>query len=158
MEFLRGLSSWDFERATHASVPLIQAAMRGDVWIAPDLLRDGATTAYLMRGDTAGPAATDASDAAPANGSNGHANGKGAATKAEGTQVKNLHDQTAQTVSSITTVDLKGISNIYLQQGATFAVLTNNACIDKSASFQLPGPGTYRIVYAGMNGPAVTVG
>ena len=27
--------------------------MRGDVWIAPDLLRDGATTAYLMRGDTA---------------------------------------------------------------------------------------------------------
>ena len=36
----------------------------------------------------------------------------GAATKAEGTQVKNLHDQTAQTVSSITTVDLKGISNI----------------------------------------------
>jgi hypothetical protein len=42
-------------------------------------------------------------------------------------------------------VALKGTSNIYLQQGTTFAVLDNNACSDKSASFQLPAPGTYTI-------------
>jgi putative ABC transport system permease protein len=35
-----------------------------------------------------------------------------AATGTDGTQVKNIRDQAAQTVSSITTVDLKGISNI----------------------------------------------
>jgi putative ABC transport system permease protein len=35
-----------------------------------------------------------------------------AATAPDGTQVKNIREQTAQTVSSITTVDLKGISNI----------------------------------------------
>jgi putative ABC transport system permease protein len=35
-----------------------------------------------------------------------------AATGADGTQVKDIRAQTAQTVSSITTVDLKGISNI----------------------------------------------
>jgi putative ABC transport system permease protein len=35
-----------------------------------------------------------------------------AATRPDGTQVKDIREQTAQTVSSITTVDLKGISNI----------------------------------------------
>jgi putative ABC transport system permease protein len=35
-----------------------------------------------------------------------------AATRADGTQVKDIREQTAKTVSSITTVDLKGISNI----------------------------------------------
>src|SRR5206468_460008 len=35
-----------------------------------------------------------------------------AATKADGTQVKDIREQTAQTVSSITTVDLRGISHI----------------------------------------------
>jgi putative ABC transport system permease protein len=35
-----------------------------------------------------------------------------AATGADGTQVKDIRSQTAQTVSSITTVDLRGISNI----------------------------------------------
>jgi putative ABC transport system permease protein len=36
----------------------------------------------------------------------------GAATRAEGTSVKDVRQQTAQTVSSITTVDLRGISRI----------------------------------------------
>ena len=38
--------------------------------------------------------------------------GVAAATKSEGTTVKNIREQTAQTVSSITTVDLTGISHI----------------------------------------------
>src|SRR5260370_25909591 len=42
-------------------------------------------------------------------------------------------------------VALNGISNIFLHPGTTFAVLDNNACSDKSASFQLPSPGTYPI-------------
>src|SRR5205814_8503762 len=35
-----------------------------------------------------------------------------AQTRAQGTRVKNIHQQTAQTVSSITAVDLGGISRI----------------------------------------------
>ncbi len=42
-------------------------------------------------------------------------------------------------------VALKGNSNIYLVNGSTYQVLDNNACSDKKASFQLPGPGTYTI-------------
>src|SRR5713226_7216905 len=42
-------------------------------------------------------------------------------------------------------VALTGRSNIYLQNGSTFAVLDNNACSDKSTSFQLPAPGNYTI-------------
>ncbi|MFL5782891.1 MAG: FtsX-like permease family protein [Thermoleophilaceae bacterium] len=42
-----------------------------------------------------------------------------AATRSDGTRVKNIRQQTAQTVSSITTVDLRGISNIE----ETFAIV-----------------------------------
>src|SRR4051812_17886164 len=46
--------------------------------MTPEVRARKAAQEALMRGDTAGPAATDASDAPAANGSNGHANGKGA--------------------------------------------------------------------------------
>jgi predicted membrane-bound spermidine synthase len=52
--FLRALSGWDFEGAARASEPLIAAARRGDLWVDPDVLRDGSTTACVMLGDTAG--------------------------------------------------------------------------------------------------------
>lgn len=51
MDFLRALSSWDFAAATHASEPLVARALTGDLWLDPDVLRDGATTAYLMSGE-----------------------------------------------------------------------------------------------------------
>lgn len=51
IEFLRGLSEWDFARAARASQTLIAAARRGDLWLDPDLLRDGAATAYLKQGN-----------------------------------------------------------------------------------------------------------
>lgn len=54
VDFLRGLASWDFARATRASEPLIGAARRREHWVHPDLLRDGAVTARVMQGDTAG--------------------------------------------------------------------------------------------------------
>jgi ribonucleoside-diphosphate reductase alpha chain len=49
--------------------------------MTPEVRARKAAQEALMRGDTAGPAATDASDAAPANGSNTHpgAGGNGAA-------------------------------------------------------------------------------
>jgi ribonucleoside-diphosphate reductase alpha chain len=50
--------------------------------MTPEVRARKAAQEALMRGDTAGPAATDASDAPAANGSNGHANGNGGA-KAE---------------------------------------------------------------------------
>jgi hypothetical protein len=53
IDFLRGLSEWDFERAAAASEPLIAAARAGVLWMDPDVLRDGAVTAHLQRGNIA---------------------------------------------------------------------------------------------------------
>ena len=57
VDFLHALAVWDFAAAAKASAPLIAAAERGDLWLAPDLLRDGAVTAQLMQGNA--PAARD---------------------------------------------------------------------------------------------------
>jgi hypothetical protein len=52
--FLHGLASWDFDEAARASAPLLEAAMRGDFWLSPDLLREGSVVARLRTGDLAG--------------------------------------------------------------------------------------------------------
>ena len=54
VDFLRALSSWDYAGAVRASGPLVTSARRGDLWLDPDLLRDGATTAHVMQGDALG--------------------------------------------------------------------------------------------------------
>ena len=51
IDFLHGLAALDFARVSRASVPLIKAARRGDDWLPPDLLRDGAVVAALRTGD-----------------------------------------------------------------------------------------------------------
>jgi ribonucleoside-diphosphate reductase alpha chain len=54
--------------------------------LTPEVRALKAAQEAMMRGDTAGPAATDASDApAATNGTNGHANGNGGAAKPEAT-------------------------------------------------------------------------
>ena len=50
-DFLHGLAVWDFAQASRASALLVAAAERGELWLAPDLLRDGAVTAQLMLGN-----------------------------------------------------------------------------------------------------------
>ncbi|HET9424288.1 MAG TPA: fused MFS/spermidine synthase [Gemmatimonadaceae bacterium] len=52
--FTRGVNAWDFAAAAKAADPLIRAAVRGDLWIDPDYLRDGAVMAMLRTGDRAG--------------------------------------------------------------------------------------------------------
>jgi hypothetical protein len=54
IEFLHGLAAWDFGEAARASQPLLAAAARGDFWLSPDLLREGAVVARLRSGDIAG--------------------------------------------------------------------------------------------------------
>ena len=54
VEFLRGLAGHDFVQVARASLPLIAAARRGDDWLAPDLVRDGAVMAGLRTGDVRG--------------------------------------------------------------------------------------------------------
>ena len=54
VDFLRGLASWDYATAARASTLLTQDALRGDLWLGADLLRDGATTARIMVGDVSG--------------------------------------------------------------------------------------------------------
>jgi predicted membrane-bound spermidine synthase len=52
--FDEAILGWDFAGAAAAADPLIRAAVRGDEWVAPDLLRDGAVMAMLEMGDRAG--------------------------------------------------------------------------------------------------------
>ncbi|HUQ45712.1 MAG TPA: hypothetical protein VM033_03610 [Gemmatimonadaceae bacterium] len=54
VEFLHGLAAHDFVQVARASLPLIAAARRGDDWLAPDLVRDGAVMAGLRTGDVRG--------------------------------------------------------------------------------------------------------
>jgi hypothetical protein len=56
--FLHGLASWDFAEASRASKTLLGAVSRGDHWLPPDLLREGAVIALLRSGEPA--AARDA--------------------------------------------------------------------------------------------------
>jgi predicted membrane-bound spermidine synthase len=51
VDFLHGLATHDFGRASHAASPLIEAARRGDDWLPADLVRDGAVVAALKTGD-----------------------------------------------------------------------------------------------------------
>lgn len=58
VEFHEAILGWDYAAAAVAADPLIRASLRGDMWIDPDLLRDGAVMAMLEVGDRA--AARDA--------------------------------------------------------------------------------------------------
>jgi spermidine synthase len=51
IDLLRGLGAWDFVRAATAARVLVPAAQRGDLWVDPDMLRDGAVTSYLKLGN-----------------------------------------------------------------------------------------------------------
>jgi hypothetical protein len=51
IDFLHGLAAQEYARVSSASIPLINAARRGDDWLTPDLLRDGAVVAALRTGD-----------------------------------------------------------------------------------------------------------
>jgi hypothetical protein len=54
VDFLHGVASWDFAEAARASDSLVAAAARRDLWLDPDLLRDGAVMAKLAVGDREG--------------------------------------------------------------------------------------------------------
>jgi integrase len=54
VDFHESILGWNYAAAAVAADPLIRAAMRGDAWIDPDLLRDGAVMAMLETGDRAG--------------------------------------------------------------------------------------------------------
>jgi spermidine synthase len=54
VDFHEAILGWDYAGAAAAADPLIRAAVRGDEWIAPDLLRDGAVMAMLETGDRSG--------------------------------------------------------------------------------------------------------
>ena len=52
--FLHGLAAWDFVEARRASEVLIPLAVKGDVWMPVDVLREGAALARLKLGDVPG--------------------------------------------------------------------------------------------------------
>jgi predicted membrane-bound spermidine synthase len=54
VDFHRAIFGWNYPAAATAADPLIRAAVRGDLWIDPDFLRDGAVIAMLRTGDRAG--------------------------------------------------------------------------------------------------------
>jgi hypothetical protein len=49
--FLHGLAKWNYWRVVPAADVLLAAASRGDYWLSPDLLGDGAVVAYLRTGN-----------------------------------------------------------------------------------------------------------
>ena len=52
--FLHGLAAWDFAEARRASEVLIPLAVKGDLWMPADALREGAVLARLKLGDVQG--------------------------------------------------------------------------------------------------------
>jgi spermidine synthase len=52
--FLRGIAGWDFAEASTAGSTLLAAATKGDIWLDPDVLRDGLVMTRLRMGDVAG--------------------------------------------------------------------------------------------------------
>lgn len=54
VRFHEAILAWDYRAAVLAANPLIGAAVRGDVWLDPDFLRDGSVMALLATGDRAG--------------------------------------------------------------------------------------------------------
>jgi predicted membrane-bound spermidine synthase len=53
VKFHEAILGWDFRGAAAAANPLVGAAIQGDMWLDPDLLRDGAVMALLATGDRA---------------------------------------------------------------------------------------------------------
>jgi spermidine synthase len=54
IDFLHGLSAWDFAESARAADTLLAAAAGGEVWLDGDVLRDGTVISRLMTGDRAG--------------------------------------------------------------------------------------------------------
>jgi len=54
IDFLHGLATWDYAQAARAADPLLAEVGRGQLWLEPDQLRDGAVIAKLAVGDRAG--------------------------------------------------------------------------------------------------------
>jgi hypothetical protein len=52
--FLKGIATWDYRAASDAADVLLELAAKGDFWMDPDILRDGAVMARLRIGDLAG--------------------------------------------------------------------------------------------------------
>jgi len=52
--FLHGLAAWDFVEAWRASELLVPLAVKGDLWMPVDVLREGAVVAKLQLGDVVG--------------------------------------------------------------------------------------------------------
>ena len=51
VDFLHGLAVWDYREASRGTDVLLAAAARGDLWLDPDQLRDGAVLAKVEVGD-----------------------------------------------------------------------------------------------------------
>jgi hypothetical protein len=49
--YCKAIDGWDYPLAARVADLLIRASMRGDLWIDPDYLRDGAVMAMLRTGD-----------------------------------------------------------------------------------------------------------
>jgi predicted membrane-bound spermidine synthase len=56
VDFLHGLAVWDYAEASRATDVLLRAAAKGDIWLDPDQLRDGAVMAKVQVGDRAAAA------------------------------------------------------------------------------------------------------
>jgi spermidine synthase len=54
MMFIHGLASWDFAEASKAADVLIPVAVKGDLWMPVDLLREGTAVARIKLGDARG--------------------------------------------------------------------------------------------------------
>jgi spermidine synthase len=54
IDFIHGLAGWDFARASRAADLLIPIAIKGDLWMPADELREGAVVARLKIGDVRG--------------------------------------------------------------------------------------------------------
>ena len=52
--FTRSLGKWNYEEAVQYADVLLAAADRGEMWMHPDLLADGAVLANMLRGDREG--------------------------------------------------------------------------------------------------------
>jgi len=53
VDFLHGLASWNYSQAAPAADVLLGAASKGDFWLSPDLLGEGAVVAYLKTNNIA---------------------------------------------------------------------------------------------------------
>ena len=54
VDFIHGLSAWDFSETSRAAGVLLPAAERGELWLSANLLREGTVAARLRLGDVSG--------------------------------------------------------------------------------------------------------